>query len=302
MRIVAPTLRTLGKNRVVSAHIYGHSLKMPAEHPIAADLAEFPQYNRPLGLAISAIAASSADNSAFAVIDVGANIGETIAIIEQHLPGRCSYLCVEADKGIAELCILNHTGNSRVQVEQCFIGEEEGIPVWLEDDGRANPATKLSAEKQAQDNSSSGRLVRLDTIAEPFAAAKGGLTLIKIDTEGYDFSVLRSAPNLLSTYKPTIYFEWFPKLLLGIHEEIWSGFDYLAAFGYRYFVFFTNRGDYYCEVSDPDHLFLRSLASIALSDESLGYFDVFASAQKVICDTLVENSIAILDQQRSKNE
>ncbi len=297
-RVVAPVLRIVGKNHVVSAHIYGHALMMPAEHPIAGDLAEYPQYNRPLGLAMEAIAVTHRAQLSFAVIDVGANIGETIAIIEQRLPGVCSYLCVEADSEIAELCRLNHKGNGRVEVEQSFIGEHEGTPVWLEDDGRANPATKLAGEQHVPDDLG-GRLVRLDTIGGPFAASKGCLSLLKVDTEGYDFSVLRSAPELLAAYKPGIYFEWFPELLLGLHEEVWDGFDYLTTFGYRYFVFFTNKGSYHCQVSDPDRLFLRSLASVALSDRSFGYFDVFASTQKAVCDALVESSIAILDRQRS---
>ena len=103
---------------------------------------QFPQYNRPLGLAVEAIALAGPSASALAVIDVGANVGETIAIIEDRFPGLSSYLCVEADPDIARLCALNHRGNDRVQVEQCYIGEDEGAVVQLQDDGRANSSLK----------------------------------------------------------------------------------------------------------------------------------------------------------------
>lgn len=294
-RIVRPLSRSLGSRHVVSAHLYGRFLTVPAEHPLAAILIEFPQYNRPLGLAVEALALSRTDNSALVIIDVGANVGETIAVIEDRNPGLPSYLCIDADQDILQLCALNHTGNSRVQVKHCYIGEDEGAAVSLQDDGRSNPSIKSAADDQSEGNAGYRRLVRLDTVAGPFAEAQGRISLIKIDTEGYDFSVLRSAPRLLDKYKPAVYFEWFPKLISDLGEEVWSGFEYLATFGYRHFVFFTGRGDYYCKVSEPDRLFLRSLSSVALGDDSVGYFDVFASTQEVVCNQLVEASIAMLD-------
>lgn len=295
-KLVWPISRSLGAVRLVSATVYGRSLTMPAEHPLPATVMEFPRYNRPLGLAVEAIRASDTGKSVISVIDVGANIGETIAIIEDHCPGKAFYLCLEADDDLAELCKLNHAGNDRVQVEQCYVGEEEGTRVRLEDDGRANPSTKRILGDY--DEPGHGKLVRLDTIAIRFAEANRGVSLIKVDTEGYDFSVLRSAPNILAKYKPAIYFEWYPKLLVELHENTWSGFEYLASFGYRHFVFFIGRGDYYCKVSDPDRLLLQSLASIAMADESVEYFDVFASPQEEICNKLVQASIENLDSQK----
>lgn len=291
IRIAKPISKTLGAKHTVIAHVYGRSLIMPAEHPLPLTLQLFPQFNRPLALAIATIAAANARNSELAVIDVGANIGDTIAIAEQHVPNICQYLCIEADRDLAELCKLNHKDNDRARIEQCFIGESEGSLVRLEDDGRANPSTKSVTESSNIGDLNYGRLVRLDTAAESFATDHGRLDLIKVDTEGYDFSVLRSGPRLLKRYKPAVYFEWFPRLLLGLNEEIWDGFEYLANLGYCHFVFFTNRGDYYCKISNPDHLFLESVASITLGNNNLQYFDIFGSTSELICDELVRASI-----------
>lgn len=291
-KVARPISRLLGTHHTVIAHLYGHFLVMPAEHPLAPNLQAFPQYNRPLGLAVSAIATSGAFDSRLAIIDVGANIGDTVAIIEQQQSDICSYLCIEADKDLAELCRLNHKNNSRVQIEQCFIGESEGSFVSLEDDGRANPSTKLAGKVPSGEESTYGQLVRLDTIAPSFAEIHGRIDLIKIDTEGYDFSVLRSGPVLLSKYTPSLYFEWFPRLLIGLKEEVWDGFEYLGNLGYRYFVFFTNRGDYYCKISDPDRSLLRSLASVIARGEQIEYFDVFASTSEEICNKLLELCIS----------
>ncbi|MHB8413562.1 MAG: FkbM family methyltransferase [Candidatus Acidiferrales bacterium] len=291
-RIAKPIARKLGAHHTIVARLYGHSLTMPAEHFLPAISAAFPQFNRPLSLTIEAIARSRRDDSTLTVIDVGANIGETVAIIEQRCPNLCSYLCIEPDRDLAELCKVNHKNNNRVQVEQSCIGEEEGAGVWLEDDGRANPSTRFATEGQLAGESCYTRLVRLDTVASPFAEACGRLSLIKVDTEGHDFSVLRSGSKLLGKYKPAVYFEWCPRFLIALNEEVWSGFEYLAEFGYRYFVFFTSQGDFYCKTSDPDRLFLRSLANIALKSKRMEYFDVCASTQEMICNALTELSIS----------
>jgi hypothetical protein len=104
----------------------------------AALLHHFPQYNRPLAMAVKAIASSSSGDPNLTVVDVGANIGETVAVIEQLVPD-VSFLCIEADEDIARICRFN----PRVLIEQCYIGENAGSLVLLQDDGRANPSTKL---------------------------------------------------------------------------------------------------------------------------------------------------------------
>ena len=263
-------------------------MEMPAEHPLPAVLHNYPRYNRALALAVSALAASSRKPQI--VIDVGANIGETVAVIDQ-LVQEVFYLCIEADSDIARICKLNHRDNPRVQVEQCFIGEQEGALVRLEDDGRANPSTKLVDQIESGEPSGYNRLVRLDTVATPFAEAHGGLSLIKVDTEGYDFSVLRSGSSLISRYKPALYFEWYPDLLIELNEQVWDGFDYLNGLGYEHFVFFSSQGDYYCHLSNPDHFILHSLASTARQNKNLLYFDVFASTNEALCKKLVELTI-----------
>ena len=269
-------------------------MTIPAEHPLPAILTQFPQYNRPLGLTAEVVAAASTTNSSLAMIDVGANIGETLAIVESYCPGLYTYLCIEPDAEIAELCRYNFSGNGRVQVEQCFVGENEGANVFLRDDGRANPTTVLTDDGCAEKCYGGGKLVLLDTIAIPFGEGRR-ICLIKVDTEGYDFSILRSAPNLLKNDKPALFFEWYPDLLSRLKESVWGGFDYLGELGYRYFVLFTSTGDYYCKLIDPDTLLLHSLSLVAASDPSLLYFDVFASTELALCDSLVKKCIQILD-------
>jgi FkbM family methyltransferase len=280
-------LPIVGAGHTVDGELYGRRMRMPTEHPLPAILQNYPQYNRPLALAVKALGSAFSGNAGLAVIDVGANIGETVAVIEQLTP-NVSYLCIEADQDIARICQFNHRDNVLVQTVQCFIGEQEGALVHLQDDGRANPSTKLASQADLNDNSHHGRLMRLDTVARSFAEDHNGLSLIKVDTEGYDFSVLRSGQALLERYRPALYFEWFPELLIGLQEQVWDGFDYLEKLGYKHFVFFSGQGDYYCHLSNPDHFTLTSLASTASQNKALLYFDVFASNEEAICKKLVE--------------
>jgi FkbM family methyltransferase len=265
-------------------------MRMPAEHPLPAVLHLYPQYNRGLALAVRALSSSSSRNLKLTVIDIGANIGETVAVIDQLVP-EVFYLCMEADQDIARICEFNHRDNPRVQTKHCFIGEREGALVRLEDDGRANPSPKLVDPLQSGESYGYDRLVRLNTAAGAFAEAHGGISLIKVDTEGYDFSVLRSGSALLERYKPALYFEWYPDLLIGLQEQVGDGFDYLENLGYKHFVFFASQGNYYCHLSGPDNLTLHSLASTASQNKNLLYFDVFASTDEGICKKLVELTI-----------
>lgn len=295
-RLTGPLLRRAGKDHSVTADVYGQTLLMPSEHPILATVTTFPQYNRPLGLAALAIAQAFPETR-HTVIDIGANIGETAALIEQWAPDTFSYLCLEPDTDLAEMCRLNHRNRSNLEIIRCFIGEQEGATVVLQDDGRANPSTKLSA---AGSPSSGGQLVRLDTAADAFANKHGNISLIKVDTEGYDFSVLRSGSKILERYHPGVYFEWFPEALTAAGEDFYQGFVDLQSLGYEHFVFFTSQGNFYCNCKNPDPLFLHALASVVGPKAPFEYFDVFATTSKQVADKLIEASVAIHENENGR--
>jgi FkbM family methyltransferase len=288
-KIAIPVARRLGNHHLVTARVYGHDLLMPAEHPIVPILAGSPQYNRPLALAAQAVREWKSKDRPLVVVDVGANIGETVAIIENACPEIGVYLCIEADREIAELCRRNHLNNDRVRVERCLIGENEGAAVCLNDDGRANPSVKLLAGVHGNPGDYD-KLVRLDTVAGSFAKLHEALDLLKVDVEGYDFSIMRSAQQLLSQYHPALFFEWYPELLIRQGEDVLSGFEYLMLHGYHYYVFFTSQGDYYCSAFNPGSLFINSLAAVA-QNRPFDYFDVFASTDKCEYEELIRLSV-----------
>jgi FkbM family methyltransferase len=300
-RTIGFLLRHIGNDEFVDTDLFGRSLLMPVSHFLPTTMAEFPQYNSPLVLAVEALSMGKLQTPSLVVIDVGANIGDTAAIIEYHHPGICSYFCIEPDPSLASICRENHATNPNVIVEQAFIGEDSDISVRLIDDGRANPSTQILSEPSSgKDMSALGRLTRLDSIALDFCKRNGRVDLIKIDTEGFDYSIIRSASRILDEYGPAIYFEWYPKLLAGLGENITGPFGFLRGYGYKHFLFFNELGYYHCAADEPSELFLRGLASIAMSSILPNYFDVFACAQESLRDRLLELSIDALGSNFSR--
>src|SRR3569833_1323778 len=88
----------IGANKLVRARLYGHDLLMPIEHPLGPIQELFPNYNRPLALAARALFERNRSNPHLVAVDVGANIGETVALIEEACAGVGHYLCIVADR------------------------------------------------------------------------------------------------------------------------------------------------------------------------------------------------------------
>lgn len=276
-RLLSPLF--VRRGTAVCGHLYGRTLWMPAEHRLIPLLAEWPNLNRPLAAAARVLLPPDRPLS---VIDVGANIGETVAVIEQLNSDRCVYFCVEADPLIAELCRRNHRG-SKVIVRTAAVGDQTDVSVTMVDDGRASPSVRVGHGHGAQ------KLARLDDLAADFAEAHG-LDLLKSDTEGCDFAVLRSATKLLERFHPAVFFEWYPALLATLGERP-DDFSFLEELGYRHWVIFTHTGELYCEMSNPPHRMVEVLARV--TDGRLPYFDVFGSVTPESCRALTEEWLRI---------
>jgi len=278
-RGLLPAWNIVRKGKWVHGHVYGRDLVMPAEHPVLPTVASFPLFNRPLGLAVAALPRTQ---KLLSIIDVGANIGETVAVMEEMSPNKCIFLCIEPEHELAEFCRRNYVANERVIIREAYIGEPRDATVVVEDDGRANPATKFCNDMSGQ------KLRTLDDVVGDFVD-RHGVDLIKTDTEGFDFTILRSAESVLRRYVPALYFEWYPDLLRRIDEQPAGIFQFLRQFGYRHWVFFTARGELHCELTEPTERALAVLANVAGSRSEIAYFDVFTTPNETIARALTDS-------------
>ena len=100
--------------------------------------------------------------------------------------------------------------------------------------------------------------------------------LIKIDTDGFDFKVIRSAPETLKTYKSALYFEWDKAYLEQNNEDSTSIFHFLAQLGYDECLIFDNFGTPLCQAHcQEDGLSFSLLADYPQkSQNNIYYYDV----------------------------
>ena len=115
------------------------------------------------------------------------------------------------------------------------------------------------------------------------------IDFIKIDTDGYDFAVIRSAKNILKNYKPWIYFEWEYQYLIENKEDIYSIFVFLSDHGYGEIFLFDHVGEPLFKVSAKDKNLLYQCMqwtqkeNYADVNRRINYFDVLCIPDDSVC-------------------
>lgn len=258
---------------MVTANVWGKRLRISADHHLPYILAHYPKWSQSLVHAALAV-----NRPKLSIIDVGANIGDSVAILEQALPGACTFLCVEPDQSFADLCAAN-TSDSRVELVREFI-TEHGERVTI------NHTTAGTAGTTQSDSGVQSR--RLDEVAADFVA-RSGLDFIKIDTDGYDFKILRSAAGLMRQYQPALFFELHTAGWLDAGENGAECFRWLMQRGYSHFAIFNNDAYLHAATSNPDQTFCESLWRIGVAHQGGDnlHFDVLATTDPEVRDRAV---------------
>jgi len=262
------------------------------DHRLPQILAYAPRFNEPLSLVANSLTCQGRDIS---VIDVGANIGDTVALIEKSSQGHAQYLCIEPNQEFFRLCVHNLRAIPKVQVLSAVIGDRTDADVKLVEH-RPGTASARVPTRDDQPVENVFKVVRLDSVAMHWVS-KRGLDLIKCDTDGFDFPVLRSAAALLDLYHPSILFEWHPDLWISAGEDPTGIFEYLFQHGYRNLVFFTNQGQFFCATSLNDETLFNGLKDLCLARNRIDdmHFDVLAADEK-ICKIVVEKSTFLIGE------
>lgn len=163
-------------------------------------------------------------------IDVGANVGDTAAIIRGACPAPI--LCVEGDPQVARLLAENTAPLGDVRIVSSYLGEESGERRVIIDKAGWN-STLMPAE-----GGEGGVAVRFTTLDEVVDAADHSrVKLIKVDVEGYERRVLRGARRILGEGRPAVLFEHNRAALDAIGEDGAEIFADLRDLGYRSILF-----------------------------------------------------------------
>jgi FkbM family methyltransferase len=248
---------------VIDHELGGKKVKMNLSYNLPILLKDRPYYNSCLPR-LSRFVRERQGRLVF--IDIGANIGDTAILISEVVPdGR--YLCVEASdfyyrtleentkiiKGITPVKVLCDENESQAKVSLDVIGDSAVVSKTGGSEMRTTTIDRLVSEHPDFKNTN----------------------ILKIDTDGYDFRIIRGAAALIDTAKPVLFFEFSPNHLIDAGEDPVSIFPYLAGKGYADMLLYDRFGYLYMKIGSSETDLLARLIDYTIRKKG-EYFDVLA--------------------------
>lgn len=217
------------KNKIVSSHIGDFDILTPALHPLPKHLKKSPTYSQNLPRITSLV---HKKYPKLKLIDVGANIGDTVALV--HSKVTCPIVCIEGDATYFKILQKNILQFKDVSAFQCLLGEKN-----------AELSGSLSkSHGTAMMNTDTSQKIHMKTLDSflqdnpEFFDAK----MLKVDTDGYDVKILRGAKKYIQKEKPIIFFELDRHFLEAVGDSGIDAFTELRKYGYKNILFYDNVG------------------------------------------------------------
>lgn len=251
--------------------IGAYRIRLPINSRLQMYKRAFKLQDTPLGDVARVVRAKYADLHA---IDIGANVGDTAALIRKA--GKIPVLCIEGDSELLSILAENAAVmGAGIAIEKSFVGTEgQAVDVALIVDRGRNASLKAAIK---DDGSIKLRSLRNILVDHPeFSQAK----LLKTDTEGFDFDILRQSLDFIRGSKPVIFFEYDP----GFESaEPDAGLEIIGALinaGYSDFIYYDNYGNFLIHANASQLNILTDLHNYLASNRAFGiavyYFDVCA--------------------------
>jgi FkbM family methyltransferase len=211
-------------------------------------------------------------------IDIGANVGDTAALIRQS--AEIPVLCIEGDTILLPVLRENVARlGPGVIIEPSFVGPD-GKAVNL---NSADDLGRNTSLVQAIDPSGPIKLRSLRSILADhpqFAQAK----LLKIDTEGFDFDIIRQSLEFIQQSKPVIFFEYEPHFRPNEPRAGLDTIETLVRAGYSDLIYYDNFGNFLLHSDTSNSSLFGDLDSYLMSNKRHGvavhYFDICALHQE----------------------
>jgi len=201
------------------------------------------------------------------IIDVGANIGDTVALVREV--GEHPVLCVEGSSEYLPLLRANVAPLGDVEIEPVFVG-----PATLSGSYALHASQGTAELRLTTPDEGGATIVPVDGIVDRhprFAHTR----LLKIDTDGFDSLVLHSAESLLRESHPVLFFEYFPDLAPE-PDELPELFAYLAGLGYRRGLVYDATGDFLIGADLDDAELMADIHCRYRGNPAMRYADICA--------------------------
>jgi FkbM family methyltransferase len=252
---------------VTSIELHGFKLDLPNDHWLPQILTQLPDYGQNVGRIASAVERKYPGRG---FIDIGANVGDTAAIVRAH--SNLPILCIEGSEFYYEL-LKENVRQLKAEIE---------LECALVDSASAERQGSLSVEHgtatfRADSNDGAiRRFARLDSILARhprFQLSK----ILKIDTDGMDGRILEGALEWIGAARPVLFWEH------DIGRDSAAGgpgldiFERLLEIGYRTALVFDNTGEFIQTVSLDARQQLADISDYLPGGEQFyGYCDVCA--------------------------
>jgi len=191
------------------------TITLPAGHALPEYLRQFPNYDQFLPILARELPATSW------VIDVGANCGDTLAAM---IAANCSlnFICLEADDQYFDYLTKN---TDVIRAAYPNVGDIRSVKALVGTMGVSGQLVGERGTKHLVASPAGGQSTTpLISLAHDFLPENAKISLIKVDTDGFDYDVLRSAGPLLDQAETMIYYECRVS-----NEEQREGFAHLFA-------------------------------------------------------------------------
>jgi FkbM family methyltransferase len=159
------------------------------------------------------------------VVEVGSNIGASILHVAAERP-TVELVCFEPSDRFRPILARNlaAAGLPSAPVIADALGPVPSIATLYNNESTASMVHDAYADHSGR-GSQSVNVTTLDIVL----ARKARVDLIKVDTDGYDFEILRGGTELLGRTRPILFFELAPGLL----DDAVADLTWLQSLGYR---------------------------------------------------------------------
>lgn len=255
------------ENPLVTFELDGTEILIPLAHALPDYRKRFPHYSQNVARMAGYV---KAKYSELTLVDIGANIGDSVVIIRNVI--HCPILCIEGDARFFEFLEMNTAQFRDVYLEHSFVGTLTGIIRATIDSQKGTGHLVLTRD----DVESFDEKVAVKTLSDILKSHPlfAEFTMLKIDTDGFDIAILRSELDLLRQRKPVIFFEYDPHF---VDEHTPDGnriFEELLSIGYKVAMVFENNGDYLCSVELTNQTLVEDIHEFYSGRASQRYCDI----------------------------
>lgn len=248
--------RSAGKsNELVKIKVGNYSLLINGNHNLP-DYMRNPFYSTNLPRLAACVKEKYND---LMMVDVGANIGDTVAFCRSK--SNFPIVCIEGDDDFYSILQTNLNNFQDVFSFKHILGETNSSisGVLKKNDGSLETARIHNQSFAGEKNQLN--IITLDTFFENntrFKTAK----LLKIDTDGYDLKIIRGGLNYIKQTKPVLFFEYDTVFLAEQNDDGLSTLSLLEGLGYKDAIFYDNGGRFVVSTDLHNHLQLKQLHNL----------------------------------------